>query len=357
MRGLKAACVVAAVAALSGGALGQGGGQGGGQGRGEGGVRERDPALRIGALEPTPRTAGAIRLATYNIENLFDDRDDPSLSGPLEDADDTKPEEHQRAAAEAIRRIDADIVALQEIESFDALIEFREKFLKGMGYRFVHSVDVGAERGIEQAVLSRFPIIHAETWPVMPLEGVEPETIDGKPNENAGKPMVSRRSPLGVTIEVPEEVTKGSAYRLTLLIVHQKSGRGFGFWREAESRGIIELYRRLAGDGQDRNVAILGDFNATPDQKSVRMYQQAGLIDALGDHDLTDVNFISHASGRDIDHILVSPGLSREVVKGSGFVLATAQLRREEDWRTAPKPKGYASDHLPVVVDIVPVER
>ncbi|MFM9958979.1 MAG: endonuclease/exonuclease/phosphatase family protein [Phycisphaerales bacterium] len=317
----------------------------------------RDPALRIGALQPKPRTPGAIRLATYNIENLFDDRDDLSLSGNQEDVDDTKPAEHQKAVAEAIRRVDADIIALQEIESYDALIEFREKYLKDLGYLHAHSVDVGAERGIEQAFLSRFPIIHAETWPVMPLDGVEPETIDGRPNDNAGKPMISRRSPLAVTIEVPAEVTKAKPYRLTLINIHQKSGRGFAFWREAEAQGIIDIYKRLAGDGTNANVAILGDFNATPDQKSVRLYPKAGLIDAVGSHDPGDPEFISHASNRDIDHIFVSPGLSKEIVETSAFVLATAQLRPEEDWRTAPKPKGYASDHLPVVIDVVPVER
>ncbi len=321
-------------------------------------------APRIGSPEPKPRTPGTIRLATYNLENLFDDQDDLSLSGSEEDLDDTKPAAHQKAVAQAMRRIDADIVALQEIESYDALIEFREKYAKDLGYTHVHSVDVGAERGIEQAVFSRFPIIHAETWPVMPLEGVEPETIDGKPNDNAGKPLVSRRSPLCVTIEVPAEKAptpkegeKAKPYRLTLIIVHQKSGRGFNFRREAESKGIIDIYKRLGGDSGTPNIAILGDFNAGSDQKSVRMYLQAGLIDATGTHDPGDPRFISHASNRDIDHILVSPGLNKEIVEGSAFVLGTPQLRREEDWRTAKKPDGYASDHLPVVVDITPVDK
>lgn len=314
-------------------------------------------APRIGAAEPKPRTPGTIRLATYNVENLFDDRDDPSLSGREEDKDDTKPADHQEAAAEALRKVNADIVALQEIESHDALIEFREKYAKDLGYTHVQSIDVGAERGIEQAVLSRFPIIHTEVWPTLSLNAKEPETIDGVPNENAGKPMISRRSPLCVTVEVPAETTGAKPYRVTLLIVHQKSGRQFGFWREAESATNIAIYKRLAGEGAAQNVAILGDFNATPEQKSVRAYLDAGLIDPLASHEPKDPAFITHASGREIDHIFLSPGLAKELVPNSPFVLGTPQLRPEEDWRTAPKPKGYASDHLPVVIDLKPVDQ
>lgn len=312
---------------------------------------------RIGVADPKPHPPGTVRLATYNIENLFDNRDDPSLSGNEDDMKSVKPEAARKGVADTLRRIDADIVAMQEVESFDALIEFREQHLRDLGYTYTQSIDVGAERGIEQAVFSRFPIVHAEVWPVMPLEGVEPETIDGKPNPNAGKPLVSRRSPLCVTIEIPAETTGAKPYRLTLIVVHHKSSRGFNFLREAEAEAFIAQYRRLAGENGTGNVAILGDFNATPDQKSVKAYLKAGLIDVVPSHDPDDPAFMTHASNREIDRLFVSPGLSHEVVPNSAFALGTPQLRREEDWRTAPKPPGYASDHIPLVVDITPVDR
>jgi len=312
---------------------------------------------RIGVAEPRPHAPGTLRLATYNIENFFDNRDDPSLGGNEDDMKSVKPEAARKGVADTLRRMDADIVAMQEVESFDALIEFREQHLRDLGYTYTQSIDVGAERGIEQAVFSRFPIVHAEVWPVMTLEGVEPETIDGKPNPNAGKPMTSRRSPLCVTIEVPAETTGGKPYRLTLIVVHHKSGRGFNFLREAEANAIIAQYQRLAGENAMDNVAVLGDFNATPDQKSVKAYLKAGMIDVVPTHDPDDPVSMTHASNREIDRLFVSPGLNKEVVPGSAFALATPQLRREEDWRTAPKPAGYASDHIPLVVDIKPVDQ
>lgn len=312
---------------------------------------------RIGQPEPRPRTPGTVRLATYNLENLFDNRNDPSLSGREEDMQSVKPDEQKKALAAAITAVDADVIALQEIESFDALVEFREKYLADLGYTHVQSIDVGAERGIEQAVLSRFPIVHAEVWPTMTLEGKQPETIDGRPNNSAGQPIISRRSPLAATIEVPASTTGAKPYRLTLVIVHHKSGRTFDFWREAESKANLGLIKQIQQRDPQANIALLGDFNATPEQTSVKMYMQSGLVDILSSHAPGDPKFITHASSREIDHILVNPAFEKEIVKESAFVLGTPQLKPEEDWRTAPKPAGYASDHLPVVVDFKPVDQ
>ena len=79
------------------------------------------PAPRLGVDEPLAKAPGTIRVVTYNVENLFDDVDDPSLSGRNEDIDDTKPGAELAALAETIRRLDADVIALQEIESREAL--------------------------------------------------------------------------------------------------------------------------------------------------------------------------------------------------------------------------------------------
>lgn len=312
---------------------------------------------RIGEEKPRERTPGAVRLATYNIENLFDDRDDLSKSGDQEDIDDTKPEAARKGVADAIRAIDADIIALQEIESFDALIEFREQHLKGLGYDHVISIDVGEGRGIENAVISRFPITEARVWPNMPLGGVHPELWRDRPNMYAGEPLEMRRSPLFVTVQIPGAATaSGEPYELDLFVVHHKSSRGNEYWREAEAKGVLKLVGALLKDNPNANIAVLGDFNAEPSDKSVRLYTENGFTDLHADRP-SDARGLTHASERVIDFILVNDNLKREIVPGTVFVLGTPQLPREADWRTAPKPDGYASDHLPVVVDLTPVEK
>ena len=153
-------------------------------------------APRLGQAKPNPKSPDVIRVATYNLLNLFDNRDDPALSGDAEDIDDAKPEDQKKAAADAIRRLDADVLGLEEIESYDALSDFVHEYLDGMGYDYIVSIDVGQERGIEQAVISRFPITEAMVWPHLPLGGVHPDLYGSKPNQYAGQPVMCRRSPL-----------------------------------------------------------------------------------------------------------------------------------------------------------------
>ncbi len=67
--------------------------------------------------------------------------------------------------------------------------------------------------------------------------------------------------------------------------------------------------------------------------------------------------FITHESGRAIDFILVSDGLANELVPDSFFVLSTLHPGDAYNWRTDKAPSGHASDHYPVAVDLIPVER
>jgi hypothetical protein len=316
------------------------------------------PAV-IGSAQPKPRTPGAIRLAAYNVENLFDNKDDPSLKGDEEDLDDTKPDEQLRALGDTFRKMDADIIGLTEIESYDALIAFRERFLKGQGYDHVISIDVGAERGIEQSVMSRFPIVDAQVWPTIALEGAHPAMFGDRPNKLAGKPLECRRSPLRVTIEVPAKGDEASAkpYRMTLFVVHQKAGRENDYWREAESKRFVQMVADFEKQNPGANIAVIGDFNAPPDADSVQTYVTFGLFDLLADRSPGDPTTITHASGRTIDYIFFNKALAPEIIKPSAFVLSTPQLDPLVDWRTAPKPEGYASDHLPVVVDVMPKDQ
>lgn len=318
-----------------------------------------------GIRAPLPKKPGAIRLATYNIENLFDDKDDPALDGQNEDRDQTKPDAACKAVAATITALDADVIALEEIESIDALKWFLAKYLPDSPYKFVSSIDAGDERGIEQAVLSKFPITTIKNWPKADLEGKQPETVGRGHNALAGQPMKAHRSPLMVEIEVPASILgetdkKGDRgpYQLTLFAVHMKSGRDFGFWREAESKKLLSLIAETSKDRPDRNVAVLGDFNAADDAASLALLKSGGLTDLTPTGKSTpgkpDKSTISHASGRTIDHVMVNANLLKEIVPDSGFVLGTPTRPEGADYRNTPTPPGYASDHFPVVVDLIP---
>ena len=307
--------------------------------------------IRFGIAEAPAKAPGSIRLTTYNVENLFDSEDDPAIGGRFDDADEAKPEGELAGAAQAIRDVDADILALQEIESEAALLWFRDTYLADLGYEHVASVDVGDARGIECGVLSRFPLRDAQVWIGEELSMVHPEDASDS-RVTPGEPVVFRRSPIRVVADVPDGA--GGTAELVIYNVHHKSGWRNSYWRIAEALRIGEKVAQEIVDG-DAMVAVLGDFNARlTDQGPAEVYTQAGLLDSreLAGGPLEGSAGMTHESGRAIDHIFVSPALGERLVEGSVFVFGTNARPENDDWRNTPKPEGYASDHYPVSVDL-----
>jgi len=315
------------------------------------------PHHMYGLTEAMPRIDGTIRVATYNVLNFFDHKNDPTLEGDYDDfGDNPGPTslERCRELAKVIREINADVLALQEVESYVALEWFRDEFLSDMGYQYIASEDVGYYRGIEQSVLSRFPITKVKIWPNTDLLKVHREGIDWTPAPPDAHELVFQRSPLCVTIETT------SGYELTLLTVHHKAGRNNNWHRESEALKIMEFIGEMMLNDPTANIIVLGDFNATPWDRSFKTYLRGGMVDSMA-HRSINIQYNpdaplwkTHTSDRVIDFILLNAAALGEFVVNSGFILGTSA--QEYDWRNKPIPPGYASDHYPVAIDLVPID-
>lgn len=326
-----------------------------------------DP-VRFGLKKPPAKTPGAIRITTFNVENMFDDKDDPKLSGTFEDNDSTKPAEQLKAAADAIRLLDSDIICLEEVESEQAVKWFRDGWLKGLGYDYIASLDAGDPRGIEQAVLSRFPIKNVRNYNHQKLGGSQPDKWGRENNKEAGSPYEFKRSPLQVTIDVPntsvadllkkagKAEARADTYELTLFVVHLKSGRDYDAQRGAEAGGVVKLIDVLTKENPAANVLVLGDFNATLNQPAFKPFNDAKLPTIWADRNPQDRATMTHTTARCIDHIIYNANIKPELVMGSRFVYGMPARGEKEDWKTTPAPAGYASDHFPVSIDLIPVE-
>ena len=337
---LAVACLLA-----SSSALGQGASDPGSHG----------PGHRYGLRAAPERSEGAIRIGSYNVLNYFDEVDDPALSGEWDDRDLASSEDQLRALAKAIRELDADVLALQEVESREAPIRFRDRYLSDLGYDHVASLDAGYYRGVEQSVLSRIPVTSVSNWPGLSTEDVERRGPGFQPVPD--EPVTAfQRSPLRVDLRTAD------GYEFTLLVVHLKSGgKAHAYRREAEGLKLLELVAAIEAEDPDRNVAVLGDFNAKHSYKSMRLLLESGLVDTM-QHRATEYSdedtplWVTHESGRVIDYILLNRGMYPEVVPGSAFVLGTLYPgdSRHYDWRTDDPPSGHASDHYPIAVEIRP---
>jgi endonuclease/exonuclease/phosphatase family metal-dependent hydrolase len=349
-------------------------------------VREERPNTYVGkASEPigtarSPRKAdGCIRLAAFNVENLFDDKDDPKLSGEQEDLKMTTDPVRLRNLAAAIRELDADVLALEEVESEECLRAFRDNWLKDLGYTHLASREVGYYRGVEQSVLSRFPIEEVRIYtevriadavarlPKDPAERKRQKWADPDATEGGGG---FQRSPLHAKVRLPD----GSL--LDLFVVHFKAGgKKFAHQRELEALTTVNLVDAVRAKDAEAQIAVVGDFNAEPMHmaaKALREKSLGGLISAYelrpggrkgdgegdGGSKADRRKYLTHSFvpddkpgkpiERTIDFILLSPNLFERGRKGSFFVLSVPKsLQPGSD-----KPAGYASDHCPLAVDL-----
>ena len=121
----------------------------------------------------------------------------------------------------------------------------------------------------------------------------------------------------------------------------------------------MEIITELEKADPSRNIVIMGDFDAAPWDKSVRVYLQGGMVDTLdyrttGKEDAESPLFKTHETDRVLDYILLNSAAFREYLPGSGFVYGTLTPPSNYNYQKDPQPPGYASDHYPVVIDMIP---
>lgn len=311
---------------------------------------------RFGLTEAMPRIEGTIRVGSYNMLNFFDQTDDPALQGKYDDfGDNPGPTSDARCKelAKVIIELNADVLALQEVEGLEALVWFNEHYLQDMGYKYVISEEVGYYRGIEQSLLSRFPVTEVKTWTNADLSKIERKGGGWTDIPTDEESITFQRSPLFVTVETPQ------GYELSIFVVHHKAGRN-AWHRELEALQILNYIEEMTAEDPERNIAVIGDFNSTPWDRSTRSYFRSGMTDAMSlrtlnlNWDDTSPLRMTHTSGRLIDYILLNPAAISEYIIDSGFVLGSSA--QEYNWREDPFPAGYASDHCAIAIDMVPRE-
>lgn len=216
---------------------------------------QRKPLLPTPPSEPC--RPDEVMVAHYSLENLFDTEDDPATvdedftpQNPQLPYDEAKLTQHMANMGAAIRTMNGgkgpDILSLTEVENGAVLRRFNDEALRGLGYKTVAHLEGTDNRGIEPAVLSRYPMIGQPAQ--HPL--VEP---NGK----------KQRSILEVTLDV-------NGHPLTVFVNHWIAGRGSDDANDAAKlagrrqfaaqtlQGLID--QKLAANPK-AEIVVLGDFN------------------------------------------------------------------------------------------------
>jgi endonuclease/exonuclease/phosphatase family metal-dependent hydrolase len=178
-----------------------------------------------------------LKIATYNVENLFDLK--KSGYEYKEYIPFTRSNWNRRTyaiklhnTAKVIKDINADIIALEEVESFQALKDLRYT-LKRMGlYYPYYKIANKKNTTVKVAILSKIPFVYTK--------------------EIAVTQSYKYRNILEVKFKLKNEY-------LYLLINHWKSKTGPESMRIISAKKVRQRIKEL---GEKSNIIVLGDFNS-----------------------------------------------------------------------------------------------
>jgi len=195
-----------------------------------------------------------IRLATFNVENLFarfkfEQGIDPEKAfkdgwTAEETMFRTASPEAKKITGQAIKATGADILCLQEVENLDALKRFRNEFVGGSkAYEFALSIDGNDPRFIDVAVLSKYPIVHTRSYAHL----------------RRGNAALFSRDCLEVDVLIGSKT-------LTLFVQHYKSMMGGR--KKTRARRAVQVRKtkqivrdRFGAKPGNGSWVVLGDFN------------------------------------------------------------------------------------------------
>lgn len=323
-----------------------------------------------------------VLVATYNVEALFDTEKDHEkqdhdyLPTGFYAWDEAKLTRKLENLGRVIRAMNAgrgpDVLALNEVENLGIVTRLRDEVLGDLGYDTIVHLDTECIYGLDNAILSRFPL-------------VAPARLH---SVNHFRTEAARRAR-----DILEATFDVHGVPLTVFVNHWPAGEG----RTAAQR--LDIGRQLRAQVERRleaepygAVMVMGDFNATRDEDSFgrRGLHASSDAERVIDQDASVILYDTRApdsgdeaathftrpwpyTGPDgdwkaIDHIFVTAGLlddsrsERQLtwVEGSTVVFRPPFLLAEDGtprtfFERGVKPReqeldrvGF-SDHLPIV--------
>ncbi|GEM_PF-1564060 len=229
---------------------------------------------------PAKRTGDTIRVATFNLENLFDLHDDPYRPD-----EGTPPKNfwEMRDLGRVLDLLDPDILGLQEVENLGILRSLNRRLKKP--FPIVEALPTNDPRGIRCALMSRFPLESASSHRFQVLEG-------------------GRRFARDLPVFT---LALGRGSKLRVLVLHLKSHRSTKGdpesrgWRKAEAARVREILDRLPAE---EPLILMGDLNDPPDAKALAPLFEVLTDAALRVPEEERYSYVFRGRRQRIDHVL-----------------------------------------------------
>lgn len=270
---------------------------------------------------------GVLRVATFNVHRYFDTVCQSGSCGPTDfeavvsqatfDATTDK-------LAKGIALIDADIIALEEVETAGCVDALRAKLAAaGLDYPIAHLGETGSPGSVDVAVLARGTLPEFKTHRETPLL-----RADGTSTT--------------FTRELLEVRMTFGARRVVMFAAHFRSqvdddpGR-----RLAEAKAARLIMGATATELPEALVVLGGDLNDRPGSPPINAMEEGGTLLRVA-KDIPEADqgtFVFNGTKTALDHVFVVAGQAKR------YVPKSATVYRDE-------PRGFAgSDHASLAAD------
>lgn len=317
---------------------------------------------RLNVPEPRrpapPAVAGELRIASFNLENLFNG---DGRGGAFPTPRGARTQAQYRAQLDklvaTIRPMQADVAALMELENDgygpdSAIAALVDALNRGQGeagdWRFVDAGSGPGGDAIRVGLIYRGSKLTPVGKPAT-LTGTLFDNYNRVPLAQAFKP---RRGPAFVVVanHLKSKGCNGASGR------DADQGDGQGCWNATRTAAVQRLQQWLQSDPTGAGTpytVLLGDFNAYAMEAPIRALQAQGWRDAfaVAGVDRPYSYVYNGLSGR-LDHALVSPALARQV-RGAAEWHVNADEADDQGYagRNVPGP-WRSSDHDPLVIGV-----
>lgn len=281
-----------------------------------------------------------ITVMSWNVEHFIDSHDNPYTNNRREDSG-GKMENRVSMFVEALRAADADIVVLQEFEHVQFLQQIVKDSLPKMGYNyFADHESIGWYMNV--VVMSRIPLGILYGYGAV-------HTPVSYTDEKTGIKKFETQSRINTRMW-SVDVLVNEDYNFLLTGVHLKAGRGP---RNVAMRlGQIEFlkgqFQRFLNENPDRNMLIVGDFNATPESEEIQSL--VGDTASVKFVDNLPQEVFSHPADAPrwrIDHILPHTNMQKELIDNSLEVKYFFEAQKQRQ----------LADHLPLLAKFVTIDK
>ncbi len=276
-----------------------------------------------------------ISILSWNVEHFVDGFDNPYTNNNRENNPEERMGDKEALLAKAIKKVNPDILVLQEFESSEYIRAIAEKYFPDLGYQFY----AGNESDgwyMNVVIMSKVPLGTFYSYGSLytPVPGI----LDDDGNEETQINLNTRLWSI--------DVFPNTNYDFNLTGVHLKAGRGE---RNEQMRiGQLNLlknqFQRFLNEDKKANLVIMGDFNAYPDSKEMKVLFEGKkgnkFIDPL------DPSILSHPSrepARRLDYMVPNVNMLKELVDGSMKI----------EYILSKEEMIALSDHLPVYAEFV----